>query len=194
MIDRKLILTDCDGVLLDWDRVFVQWMAQRGYAQVRDDVYGVASRFDVSKEEGRRLSAEFNNSAAIRYLPPIPGAVEGVRRIVQQGYKLRVITSLSTDPWAVKAREDNLREVFGTDAFDKIICLDTGADKDEELELYAASGLLWLEDKPANAYAGRKVGLTSVLLEQKHTVDFNDPVIFKARDWRDIVNAVYTLK
>ena len=30
-INEKLILVDCDGVLLDWQYSFLKWMKERGY-------------------------------------------------------------------------------------------------------------------------------------------------------------------
>ena len=41
---------------------------------------------------------------------------------------------------------------MGKHAFSKVICLDTGADKDEALERLAKKykGSYWIEDKPVN--------------------------------------------
>ena len=31
---EKIIVTDCDGVLLNWEYAFCAWMSQRGYAEI----------------------------------------------------------------------------------------------------------------------------------------------------------------
>ena len=55
---------------------------------------------------------------------------------------------MSRDENAGKLREMNLSKLFGNQAFERIVCLDTGADKHEALEEYKDSGCWWLEDKP----------------------------------------------
>ena len=54
---------------------------------------------------------------------------------------------------------------------DRIICLDTGEDKDRILKEYQDSGYLWIEDKVQNAECGLKYGLDSVLFEHGFNMD-----------------------
>ena len=53
---------------------------------------------------------------------------------------------------------------MGKYASSKVICLDTGADKDEALERLAKKykGSYWIEDKPVNLEAGVKVGFKGI--------------------------------
>jgi FMN phosphatase YigB (HAD superfamily) len=37
----KKILTDCDGVLLDWETAFHDWMVNKGYSKVVHDTYNL---------------------------------------------------------------------------------------------------------------------------------------------------------
>ena len=32
----KVILTDCDGVLLNWEYAFITWMKRHGYSEVEN--------------------------------------------------------------------------------------------------------------------------------------------------------------
>ena len=89
----------------------------------------------------------------------------------QHGYTFVCITSLSLDENAAKLREMNLQKMFGKTAFSKVICLDTGADKDEALSKYAGSNCYWLEDKPENATAGLRFGLRPILMEHGHNMN-----------------------
>jgi hypothetical protein len=43
----KVILTDCDGVLLDWEYSFSSWMDSKGYEPVDGyrDIYNVNERY-----------------------------------------------------------------------------------------------------------------------------------------------------
>ena len=44
---KKIILTDCDGVLLNWEWAFCIWMEQHGYTQIPDgnQEYNIAKTF-----------------------------------------------------------------------------------------------------------------------------------------------------
>ena len=184
----KLILTDCDGVLLDWNATFIEWMALQGYEEVRTDVYGINERYGIDKKKSKELVREFNESAAIGFLRPFRDALYYVRRMYEeQGYQFRVITSLSKDPWAVKAREANLKQFFG-DAIESVICLECGADKDEALAPYQGSGMVFIEDKPENAEVAKALGLRAILVEHEHNMDH--PGLEIAENWREIYDLI----
>ena len=45
-LDRRIILTDVDGVLLEWEEHFATWMAGRGYTQKagKQNLYSLENR------------------------------------------------------------------------------------------------------------------------------------------------------
>ena len=55
----------------------------------------------------------------------------------------------------------NLEKLFGPAAFTKLVCLATGAPKDEALAEYKGSNYFWIEDKLENAEAGLEAGPAS---------------------------------
>jgi FMN phosphatase YigB (HAD superfamily) len=170
---EKLILTDSDGVLLDWEWAFRVWMQERGYQfeESGKTEYQLHHHYkDITRDEIKKLIKVFNESAAIGFLPAFRDSVYYVKRLHEEhGFRFRVITSLSLDKNAAKLREMNLRKLFGN-AIESVICLETGADKDEALEPYRNSGLYWIEDKPENADVGHNIGLTSILIEHGHNM------------------------
>lgn len=170
---KKLILTDADGVLLDWEWAFRVWMLERGYTLTEDNKssYYLHHHFNnLTQPEAKKLVKIFNESAAIGFLPALRDSTYYVKRLHEEhGYQFRVITSLSLDKNAQKLREMNLRKLFGN-AIEDVICLDTGADKDQALEPYRNSNLWWIEDKPENADVGHKLGLRSILVEHGHNM------------------------
>ncbi len=175
---NKLILTDCDGVLLDWGYGFTKWMAQHhGMQQKNFDVYGVHNMYEIEKSLGKKYVRAFNESANCGWLPPYRDAVKYVKKIHEDfGMMFTVVTSFSDNPYAQKLRVDNLNRVFGENVFDDIIMLGTGDDKDDALEHWKDSGCFWIEDKPANVQAGVKAGLRSILMrnetnQESHDVD-----------------------
>src|SRR5210317_811657 len=169
--NEKVIVTDCDGVLLDWEYKFHVWMHDQGYVldpYAKDD-YDISTKYGISKEVGKDLVRSFNQSATIGCLPPLRDAIKYVKKLHEEhGYIFHCITSLSTDPYSQHLRTKNLRETFGDTVFEQYVYLDTGADKHEALDEYSGSECYWVEDKPENAEVGAVRGLKSLLMNHGH--------------------------
>jgi hypothetical protein len=182
-----VILTDVDGVLLNWEYAFNTWMKHHGYQLQKDShlSYDMHLRYGLSREEKSKLVKHFNESAAIGFLPPLRDAVHYVQKLHREhGYVFHVITSLSLDHNAQRLRTMNLQKLFGETVFERFVYLDTGADKDEALAEYKGSGLLWVEDKTENAIVGKNLGLESVLIEHSHNMNVTDVPLMK--NWKDV--------
>ena len=189
-LKEKLILTDCDGVLVDWVYSFDAWMKRHGYKKVHGDIYDISERYGIEKGEGRILVRMFNESANIAYIPPLRDAVKYVKKLHEEhGFVFHCITSLSLDPYAAKSREQNLKALFGETVFEKITCLDTGADKDKALEEYRDSGCFWIEDKIENCDLGIELGLNSILISHDHNEDYEGEGV-RVKNWREIYELI----
>jgi len=190
---KKLILTDADGVLLDWEWAFNVWMQEHGFEEVPGSKlnYDMSMRYGIPKEQVKKLIRIFNESAAIGFLPALRDAMYYVKRLHEEhGFRFHCITSLSLDPNAQKLREMNLNKLFGTSAFERIVCLDTGADKEEVLQEYEGTGCYWLEDKPENAIAGYRAGLRSLLVEHGHNMHHYHEGITIVKNWKEIYQLI----
>ena len=190
---KKLILTDADGVLLDWEWAFNVWMQEHGFEEVPGSKlnYDMSMRYGIPKEQVKKLIHLFNESAAIGFLPALRDAMYYVKRLHEEhGFRFHCITSLSLDPNAQKLREMNLNKLFGTSAFERIVCLDTGADKDETLQEYEGTGCYWLEDKWENAEAGYRAGLRSLLVEHGHNMHHYHEGITIVKNWKEIYQLI----
>jgi len=189
----KIILTDCDGVVLDWEEGFSIWMEHHGHSKVEgyQYVYSIGDRYGLTKEQGNKLVKQFNESAAIGFLPPLRDAQYFVKKLHEQHqYKFICITSLSLDPYAKYLRERNLKKLMG-DAFIDVVCLDTGADKDIILEEYGVKfpGNYWIEDKPENVNWGIDAGLNGILIEHGHNLDYKGNATI-VKNWQEIYNII----
>ena len=188
----RLILVDCDGVLLDWEWAFSVWMKQHGFQQRPNakDYYRISDQYEnVSGSDAKKYTQLFNESAAIGFLPPLRDSVRWVKELNQRHlYRFHCITSLSTDENAVALRKMNLYKYFGN-VFDNIQCLPTGSDKDEALEPFRDTGLWWIEDKPANADVGHGLGLRSILLEHRHNMQHECPYPI-VTNWKEIYQLI----
>jgi hypothetical protein len=189
---NKIILTDADGVLLDWEWAFSVWMREKGYTMTegaKQSYYLHEHYQELDQKDAKKIVKQFNESAAIGFLPALRDSTYYVKRLHEEhGYRFRVITSLSKNKDAQRLRDMNLRKIFG-DAIEDVICLDTGADKDEALEPYKNSGMWWIEDKPQNADVGYELGLSSLLVEHGHNMTHtcNYPVV---KNWKEIYEII----
>ena len=190
---NKLILTDSDGVLLDWEWAFSVWMQERGYtlAQGGKMSYNLHLHYnELEEKDTAAVVKQFNESAAIGFLPAFRDSAYYVKRLYEEhGYRFRVITSLSLDKNAKKLREMNLNKLFG-DAIEQVICLATGADKDEALAPYKDSGLFWIEDKYSNYELGLSLGLNSLLMVHGYNMNENPKKGTTVHNWKEIYELV----
>lgn len=185
-MEKPVILTDVDGVLLNWEYAFSVWVKRHGFTQLSgtEHVYEIHKRYGMMPEQKKMLVRMFNESAAIGFLPPLRDAVHYVQKLHREhGYVFHVITSLSLDRSACELRTQNLKKLFGDSVFERFVYLDTGADKNEALEEYAGSNLIWVEDKPENARVGMHYGLDSLLMEHGHNMNENLPIV---KNWKEI--------
>jgi hypothetical protein len=190
---ESVILVDADGVLLNWEYAFEIWMEQHGFEQIPGGNldYDIGKRYGISREQTVRLIKMFNESAAIGFIPPLRDAMHYVEKLHREhGYVFHCITSVSVDPNAIKLREMNLRKLFGETVFQKIVCLDTGADKDAALFPYRDTGCWWIEDKPQNAVVGAELGLNSLLMEHGHNMNYYHDHVRTVKNWEEVYRII----
>ena len=191
---NKVILTDCDGVLLDWEYAFDQWMKRHGYVAQNENgqVYKMGEKYGLSAQEAKKLIRMFNESATIRKIAPLRDAIKYVRKLHEEhGYVFHAITSLSDDQYAQHLRTKNLIELFGPTVFEKYVYLDCGADKDDALKVYEGTECYWVEDKPENVTVGAKLGLDALLMS--HVYNKFSPVhgsVRRVQNWKEIYEIV----
>ncbi|AKF13466.1 hypothetical protein PHIN3_203 [Sinorhizobium phage phiN3] len=187
MKSNKVILTDVDGVLLDWIGSFEKYMnTAHNLYTVDDTSYRLDKRFGAHPDKELFYIEDFNHSPEIGNLLPHKDAVEGVRRFVEEGYKFLVITSLSKNDSSCRARVENLEREFGADAFEDFVFLDIGERKNDVLAKFEGSGYPWVEDLPKNALDGHSIGLKTYLMKHTYNADFaHDEMVF-VNNWKEI--------
>jgi len=190
---ESVILVDADGVLLNWEYAFNIWMEQHGFTRIPGSEYNysISERYGISVSQGHKLIKMFNESAAIGFLPPLRDAIHYVEKLHKEhGYVFHCITSLSTDPNAQRLREMNLAKLFGDTVFQRVVCLATGADKDEALYPYRDTGCYWIEDKPENAVVGANLGLNALLMEHGHNMHHYHDHVPLVKNWEEVYRIV----
>ena len=196
---NRIILTDVDGVLLEWEHHFTKWMLQRTLFDERgaryhphrllpdkENTYEMAERFGVTKTEIRKHIREFNRSAWMGTQRPMLESQTWVKLLAAEGWTLIPITSQTSDIPAQQLRKRRLGELFGDHVFINYHILGTGADKDSALAEFHNTGLYWVEDKPNNAVAGLKYGLKPILIDHPYNRDFEHPDVVRVSNWKEI--------
>lgn len=191
-MESKIILTDCDGVLLNWTYAFAIWVERHGLFPKAEDPglhYSLSDIYKIDHGRAKDLVKQFNESAAIGFLPPFRDAIHYVQKLHREhGYVFRVISSLSRDRAAGELRTRNLKKVFGDTVFDELVYLGTGEDKHEALEVYEGKGYYFIEDKEENARLAYDYGLRGVLLEHGHNMHVTD--IPKYKNWKEFYEEI----
>lgn len=192
---KKIILTDADGVLVNWDRGFTQFMENKGYPRLpnTDHEYSISNRHTVSHHEAMQLVKEFNESDQIANLDAFADSVEYVGRLAALGFRFIVVTSISSHPTAAENRIKNLKSLFG-DIFDEIHCIEQGASKASILaEKWAGAGYFWIEDHMRQAEAGHEAGLKTILIDHPYNCHYQTdlfPKVSHQTPWREIYEKV----
>lgn len=195
MTTQRTILTDVDGVILDWENAFHEWMTDLGHQAVDNyqDLHGMHRRYDLERNTSMNLVRQFNESAQIGFLKPFRDAVEVIRDLYWgDGYDFVMITALGTNRYAQLARERNLRDVLDIEF--EIHYVDTAAPKTDILGEIAPRypGCVWVEDNPRNADEGHSLGLEGVVIRHTHNANYSGPC--KMVDtWQEIATIVEQL-
>ena len=172
--NEKLILVDCDGVLLDWESGFHRFMTRYEYVTLspKNEEYKMQLRYSLDKDHSRKLVRHFNESAMMGSLSPLRDAVKYVKKLHEEhGYMFHVVTSQSNLYQANELRKENLTDLFGN-VFAGFTFLDCGSDKHKGLIEFKDTGLFWVEDKLENAVVGEEHGLSPILIRHDYTNSF----------------------
>jgi FMN phosphatase YigB (HAD superfamily) len=192
-MENNLILVDCDGVLLNWEYSFDVWMQERGHRKIDgyQFKYNIGKRYGIDDDLGIKCIRQFNESAAIGFLPPLRDAIQYVKKLHENhGYIFHCITSLSSDKNAKRLREMNLTKLFGDSVFEEIVCLETGADKNDALAKYRDSGCYWVEDSYQNCQVGLNLGLRPLLVSHGFNLEYHHTDIQRVANWKQIYDII----
>ena len=189
---NRIILTDVDGVMLDWANHFSKWMKQQGFFEIEgaEKIYSMHERYGISIEQKEKLVREFNNSAWMRNQPAMPDCEKWVKLLYAEGWTFIPITSQTLDIPAQELRKSRLKEIFGEKVFVNFIILDTGSHKDEALKGFTNTGLWWIEDKFSNAKQGLECGLKPLLYNHSYNQGFDHPMISRVNNWKHIYEII----
>jgi len=194
MPKEKIILTDCDGVLLNWNKAFEHFMLERGFPRMLGtaEEYRLSKRYGISSHLASDLVKEFNESTLVGDLEPFADSVQYVNKLANKGFRFIVVTSISDHPNSKIYRTENLERIFGK-VFDDIHCLKTGESKENILLNWAGSEFFWIEDHMRQAEAGHEAGLKTILINHPYNNHYTTdlfPKVSLEHPWKEIYRLI----
>jgi FMN phosphatase YigB (HAD superfamily) len=192
---HKIILTDVDEVVLNWDTAFEEWYIKtcesfggtKPTTKLRDSE-NIEKWLNCSIDTTRKLIEQFNQCKDhFPYLLPYDHAVKWVNRLHREGWGFVAITACTNDTWTHDARRENLERHF-PGVFDTIHLVGLGQPKTKFLERYKATW--WVDDKPKHAEEGGRIGHKAFLMEQHYNKDFPCRLSKRVTSWEEIYNCI----
>tara|TARA_A100001201_G_scaffold59659_1_gene57144 strand:+ start:2146 stop:2712 length:567 start_codon:yes stop_codon:yes gene_type:complete len=182
----KKIVTDCDGVLLDWAFAFDTYMIEQGMKRLPNTAqyFTQSERYGIPQAEALHHVNMFNQSHCVGHIPALRDSVQWVTELARQGWRFDVISSLHMDRHAQALRKRNLLHLFG-DVFDHIDCsLDFTKTKLSVLQArYQDSQLIWLEDSVTHCEAGTQAGMHSIIMDHAYNRAWQGP---RVHTWKEL--------
>ena len=164
----KKILTDVDGVLLNWRKQFFTWMDNEGYTVVRPKSHSIARTFDLDRVTELEQVKDFNESVWISHLEALDNAVDGVKKLTKAGYTIDVCSAIVVKILNCEAVVTNKVAKFPSFTHMKPYYVGLDKPKTSFFEEYRDSGCYWVEDLPKNALAGLEYGLRPLLVSESY--------------------------
>ena len=187
----KYLLTDVDGVLLDWVEGFCDFANTVLGTNVNPndiETYDMLENFEITMQQKNTLINTFHTvSPKFRELSSFRRSLDVLPWFMDRGYTLIAITAVSNHPNTRDNRLANLHGVFGP-IFSDVHFTNPGEPKTEFLKVYPQS--IWVEDSPEHAMEGLEVGHHTFLMDQPYNEDYPCGGITRVNNWIDIYKIV----
>jgi hypothetical protein len=187
----NVIVTDADGCTMYWEHGFHMWMVSKGYKETINGFYSIEDKYGISKEEGDELAAAFNESAALKHLPPFKDAIKYIRKLHEDhGYVFHCISAIPNTGDMYNARMENIQNLFGKTAFERLTLCGSSSNKKELLKEYEGTGCFWIEDLMKNALMGLGHGMKPILMSQHYNINDHHDDVKRVTNWKEIYELI----
>lgn len=192
---KKTILTDCDGVLLNWLSGLPAFLEELGHdtQHLRTLLEGnqfvpFYDLFQVDNtDDALAMMDRYHQSEHLTRLPEMePGASESINRLSEE-YDIIVVTSFSENKQAHRNREENLHLRYGN-AITDLVCLPFSADKTEALKAIArrCDAKIWLDDQIKHVHHGANAGIPSYQFSYAMACGRNTGEVDEIDSWKSV--------
>lgn len=196
MKKRKLVVLDCDDVLLDYIGS-VSAFAKKHYDI---ETVGLPSQYELSNwlgttpEMAVKILEHFNyHSYEFGLLPALDDStVSFVQKLIKEhsdDTDFIIVTKSGNEGHAEVLRKVNLHNVFG-DVFTSIIMISPHESKKHVLKKLMKSYeiVCFVDDNIDNVKIGVELGITTLMVERSHNLSFSYDKKFK--EWNGLYNEI----
>ena len=186
---RKLILTDIDGVVLQWGKGFGRYIKEMGLVpdtHIIRPAYKVEKILNITRSEAYQLIDEFHHSKYFTDLVPYADAFMYINHLAVEGYRFIGITACgeSDNKIIYDNRYKNLNKYFRK-IFEDLHIMPLGTSKAEYLSRYKDA--YWIEDTLKNAITGLEFGHSVFFINREEERDQRShPMITEFSSWKEI--------
>lgn len=187
---RKLILTDIDGVVLQWGKAFGHYIKQMGLVPDTHNIrpaYKVEKILNITKGEAYKLIDEFHHSKYFMDLIPYTDAFMYIHHLAEEGYRFIGITACGevNNKIVYDNRYKNLNKYF-FNIFEDLHIMPLGQSKAEFLSRY--KNAYWIEDTLRNAITGLEFGHFTFFINREEDIrdQGSHPMITEFSSWKEI--------
>tara|TARA_R110001583_G_scaffold161109_1_gene313010 strand:- start:2822 stop:3493 length:672 start_codon:yes stop_codon:yes gene_type:complete len=165
----KLLLSDLDGVYVDWAKGFVRYMASIGHIAPHSNptVFSMVDIFPQLEKPWIHIK-DYQQSEFYSQIAPYAGAREAYQDMADAGIKIIAVSSCGLEAETVRMRTEFI-EAEGF--FSDMILLDLGASKQGVLETFTDAA--FIDDQPHVAYEGLEAGHIALLKTMPYNLTAN---------------------
>lgn len=173
----KIILTDIDGVILDFGQTFLKFLEEvKGEVTTVEDYF--RGKREIPLEEHQRIVAEYTHSDYFRHLNPKLCALDVLNGLRKEGWRFIAVTACDTEhpdqciKTAYNNRMENLERHF-PDVFEDMHFSPWSTGKKEILSRYQPTW--WIDDRADHAHDGHDAGHKAIIMRGEDThIDANN--------------------
>lgn len=172
---EKIILTDVDGVLLDFHSSATEFLRNEKKIDITyadwDKSYWLYEIINGTPEQDKEIFSEFSQSEYFRNLSARECALKSLKTLAADGWRFVAVTAAGQGlkhqnmNKVLQYRMDNLEKHFGN-IFEDIHITNVYDCKSPILKRYDPTW--WVEDSVTNAIIGHETGHRSVIMHTRH--------------------------
>ena len=180
----NVLLSDLDGVYVDWTQGFVKYMESIGFKALhaQPEVFTMTDIFPDVEKPWLHIK-DYQQSEFYAQVKAYDGALEAYKHLVDNGVKIIAVSSCGLDEQTVKSRT---AFVESQGVFSDMILLEMGAPKIDVLNSFDRSA--FIDDQPVIAMEGLEAGHIAMLKAMPYNADVSLKNINRIVDLSEIKN------
>ena len=186
----KVIITDVDGCILNWNRSFLEYIKSLDIKPKKDfhSCWDLEEWLGLSTNEVDNLAKDFNTTKNFTNLKSDYKSDVYIPLLHGMGYDFIAITACGSSDITTKYRTINLNNLF-PGIFKEIFCCDHNYEKNSILENLPKSKY-WVEDHYHNCKFGNEYDHRCFLMNHPHNNHIVDDTVTMVNDWEDIYERI----